>query len=102
MVCIDADTKTLPKGNDAPQQQQQPCKTEQHSSPGDYLGVEEFLLVDGGPIERGGQHHIEIKYGERWNEEIGFVYIAEFHCLYALLPQEKNAGQYDSKHENEC
>lgn len=64
--------------------------------------MEEFLLVDGGPIERGGQHDIEIKQGERWNEEIGLVYVAEFHCLYALLFQEKNAGQYDSKHENEC
>jgi hypothetical protein len=64
--------------------------------------MEKFLPADLRPIERGGQHNIEIKQGERGDEEIGLVRTAEFHGLYPLSPQKKDSGEYDTDHENEC
>ena len=40
MVSVNADSKALPKGNQAPQEQQKPRQAKQHSGPRDYLGME--------------------------------------------------------------
>jgi hypothetical protein len=54
--------------------------------------MKKFFLTDGRPVERGGQHGIEVKQGERRNQEIRLVDLAEFPGLCALQPQKKDAG----------
>jgi hypothetical protein len=48
MLVIDAHPKTLPKRNQASQQQHQPCQAKNGSSPGDHPGMEEFLCAYAG------------------------------------------------------
>jgi hypothetical protein len=96
-VRVNADTKALPKRNQAPQYQQQPHEAEQHADPRDRLGMEKFLRADGRPIECGGEHDIEVEEGKWDDHEIRFVDIPELNGLYSLSFQEKDAGQYHPK-----
>jgi hypothetical protein len=62
--------------------------------------MEKFLRTDGGPIECSGEDEIEVEEGKRDDQEIRFVYIPELNGLYSLPFQEKDAGQYHSKQQD--
>jgi hypothetical protein len=62
--------------------------------------MEKFLSADSGPIERGGEHDIEVEEGKWNNQEISFIYFTEFHCFYPLSPQDEDAGQ-DHPHQQD-
>src|SRR5262245_8618380 len=55
MVSVNADSKALPKGNQAPQEQQQPRQAKQHPGPRDYLGMEKLVRRDSRPAECRGE-----------------------------------------------
>src|SRR5215831_6101362 len=84
---VNADSKALPKGNQAPQEQQQPRQAKQHSGPRDDLGLEKLVRRHGRPVECRGEQHIEIEQGKWRDQEIGLVYTTEFHRFNALSPQ---------------
>src|SRR5262249_54180954 len=102
MVSVNADSKALPKGNQAPQEQQQPRQAKQHSSPRDYLGMEKLVRRHGGPVECRGEQDIEIEQGKRRDQKIRLVYISESHRFYALSSQDRDSGQYHPKQQNDC
>src|SRR5262249_10084802 len=94
MFSVNADSKAQPKGNQAPQEQQQPRQAKQHSSPRDYLGMEKLVRRHGGPVECRGEQDIEIEQGKRRDQKIRLVYISESHRFYALSSQDRDSGQY--------
>src|SRR5215831_3036369 len=102
MVSVNADSKALPKGNQAPQEQQQPRQAKQHSGPRDDLGLEKLVRRHGRPVECRGEQDIEIEQGKWRNQEICLVYTTEFHRLYALPSQDGDSGQYHPKPQNDC
>jgi hypothetical protein len=59
MVSVNAHSKALPKGNQAPQEQQQPRQAKQHSDPRDYLGMEKLVRRHSRPVEGRGEQDIE-------------------------------------------
>jgi hypothetical protein len=84
MVSVNADSKALPKGNQAPQKQQQPCQAKQRSDPRNYLGMEKLVRRYGRPVECRGEQDIEIEQGKWRDQEIRLVHITKFHRFYAL------------------
>ena len=78
-----------------------PARPEQYSDPRCGLGMKKPPLADTGPIESGGEQDIEIEKGERRNQEIRPVDVAEFHRFDPLPFQEKDSGQDHSQHEND-
>jgi hypothetical protein len=50
MVSVNPHSKALPKGNQAPQEQQQPRQAKQHSDPRDYLGMEKLGTARGASV----------------------------------------------------
>ena len=87
MVSVNADSKALPKGNQAPQEQQKPRQAKQHSGPRDYLGMEKLVRRHSRPVECRGEQDIEIEQGKWRDQEIGLVYTTEFHRFNAVSPQ---------------
>jgi hypothetical protein len=61
MISVNAHSKALPKGNQAPQEQQQPRQAKQHSDPRDYLGMEKLVRRHSRPVEGRGEQDIEIE-----------------------------------------
>jgi hypothetical protein len=81
--------------------QQQARQTKQHSGPRDCLGMEKLARRHIRPMECGGEQYIEIEESKWRDQEIRFVYIAEFHRLYPLSSQSKDAGQYHPYQQND-
>ena len=102
MVSVNADSKALPKGNQAPQEQQKPRQAKQHSRPRDYLGMEKLVRRHSRPVECRGEQDIEIEQGKWRDQEIRLVYMTEFHRFYALSSQDRDSGQYHPKQQNNC
>jgi hypothetical protein len=102
MVSVNADSKALPKGNQAPQEQQQPRQAKQHSDPRDDVGLEKMVRRHTRPVECRGEQHIEIEQGKWRDQEIGLIYTTEFHRLYALPSQDRDSGQHHPKQQNDC
>src|ERR1700683_1933119 len=54
-----------------------------------------WLLTAGG-----GEESAKIinkkKQGKRWNQEVFFVYVPEFHCLYSLPVHQQDTRQHHS------
>src|SRR5262249_40276356 len=73
VVCVDADPKTSPEGDQAEEEQQQPHGADEYADPGEGLGIEELLLADHGPTERGGKHDVEVEEGKWGDEEVLLV-----------------------------
>src|SRR5215831_21126791 len=94
--------KALPKGNQAPQEQQQPREAKQHAGPRDYLGMEKLVRRHSRPVECRGEQDIEIEQGKWRDQEIRLVYMTEFHRFYALSSQDRDSGQYHPKQQNDC
>src|SRR5262245_20129705 len=101
MVSVNADSKALPKGNQAPQEQQQPRQAKQHSGPRDYLGMEKLVRRHSRPVECRGEQDIEIEQGKWRDQEIRLVDMTEFHRFYALFSQDRDSGQYHPKQQND-
>ena len=97
MVSVNADSKALPKGNQAPQEQQQPCQAKQHSDPRDYLGMEKLVRRYGRPVECRGEQDIKIEQGKWRDQKIRLVYISEFNHFCALSSKDRDSGQYHPK-----
>jgi len=85
MVSVNADSKALPKGNQAPQEQQQPRQAKQHSDPRDDLGLEKLVRRHGRPVKCRGEQDIEIEQGKWRDQEIGLVYVPNFIALMPCL-----------------
>src|SRR6266511_3322028 len=102
MVSVNAHSKALPKGNQAPQEQQQPRQAKQHSDPRDYLGMEKLVRRHSRPVEGRGEQDIEIEQGKWRDQEIRLVHITEFHRFYALSSQDRDSGQYHPKQHDDC
>jgi hypothetical protein len=102
MVSVNAYAKALPKGNQAPQEQQQPRQAKQHSGPRDHLGMEKLARRHSRPVECRGEQDIEIEQGKWRDQEIRFVYMTEFHRLYALFSQDRDSSQYHPEQQNDC
>ena len=102
MVSVNADSKALPKGSQAPQEQQQPRQAKQHSDPRDDLGLEKLVRRHTRPVKCRGEQDIEIEQGKWRNQEICLVYFAEFHGFNALSSQNRDSGQYHPKQQNDC
>jgi hypothetical protein len=102
MISVNADSKALPKGNQAPHKQRQPCQAKQHSRPRDYLGMEKLVCRHSRPMECRGEQNIEIEQGKWRDQEIRLVYITEFHRFYALSSQDRDSDQYHPKQQNDC
>src|SRR5262249_14054472 len=102
MVSVNADSKALLKGNQAPQEQQKPRQAKQHSRPRDYFGMEKLVRRHSRPVECLGEQDIEIEQGKWRDQEIRLVYFAEFHGFYALSSQNRDSGQYHPKQQNDC
>jgi hypothetical protein len=99
MLHIDANTKTLPERNCAPQKQQQPHQAQKHPELGDYPGMEDFLRADTRKIECSGKNEIEIEKSKRRNQEICLVYLAEIHRVNPFSFHQQDSGQYHSDHQ---
>jgi hypothetical protein len=88
VVSIDADTETPAKGSQAQKKQNQSSGAEKYADRGDDLRVKEFLPAYGGKTKCGGKDAIEIKEGERRNQKVFLVYIAEVDRFDPLAPHE--------------
>src|SRR5262249_26666738 len=102
MVSVNADSKALPKGNQAPQEQQKPRQAKQHSGPRDDLGLEKIVRRHTRPVECPGEQDVEIEQGKWRDQEIRLVYITEFNRFYALSSQDRDSGQHHPKQQNDC
>jgi len=101
MVSVNADSKALLKGNQAPQEQQKPRQAKQHSRPRDYFGIEKLVRRHSRPVECLGEQDIEIEQGKWRDQEIRLVYFAEFYGFDALPSQDSDSGQYHPKQQND-
>jgi hypothetical protein len=93
MVSVNADSKALPKRNQAPQEQQKPRQAKQHSGPRNYVGMEKLMRRHSRPVECRGEQEIEIEQGKWRDQEIRLVYTTELHRFYALSSEDRDSGQ---------
>jgi len=101
MVSVNADSKALPKGNQAPQKEQQPRQAKQHADPRDNLGMEKLVRRHSRPVECRREQDIEIEQGKWRDQEIRLVYISELHRFYAPSSQDRDSSQYHPKQQND-
>src|SRR5215471_18257429 len=66
------------------------------------IGMEKLVRRHSRPVEGRGEQDIEIEQGKWRDQEIGLVYITEFHRFYALSSQDRDSGQYHPKQQNDC
>ena len=64
--------------------------------------MKEFLPAYSRKIKCSGKHDIEIKQGERWDQEIRFVYFAEMDRLCPASSHQQGPGQDHSKQQYQC
>ena len=100
VLLIDANPKAASKGNQGPEKKRQSCQAEEHTGPGNGLGVEEYLRAYAWPMERRRKNKVKIKQRKRWDEEIGFVDFAKLHSRDALSLQQEGSGHYHPQHEH--
>ncbi|HEY1805560.1 MAG TPA: hypothetical protein VGG45_13880 [Terracidiphilus sp.] len=94
VIGIDADSEAPAEGYESQNNQNQTCQTKAHTGRGDGDGMKDLMFGDRRKTKRSGKHDVEIENGERRNQEIFFIDVAEVDCLNPAPLHEQGSAQY--------